>query len=88
MLEKSEALTPDLCTTIVVETTPHPNKFHGPDQLLKDLGITGDPEVEVHKAGIIQELANLGHTIDAADISSGPAVEVGDCSFSVFSNAK
>jgi len=88
MLEKSEALTPDLCTTIVVETTPHPNKFHGPDQLLKDLGITGDPAAQVHKAGIISELAKIGHTIDAADISTGPAVEVGDCSFSVLSNAK
>ena len=37
--------------------TPHPKKFRGPDQLLKDLGIIGDIEVEVHKAGIIKDLA-------------------------------
>ncbi len=86
-MEKTQVLTPDICTTIVVQTTPHPNKFHGPDQLLKDLGILGSPEAEIHKAGIIRELAKLGHAIDASDISSGPAVEVGDCSASVLANA-
>jgi hypothetical protein len=88
MVEKSETLDPDECTDIVVNDTPHPDKFRGPDQLLKDLGIIGDIEVEVHKAGIIKDLAKLGFSIDASDISSGPAVNVGDCTASVLDNAE
>jgi hypothetical protein len=88
IVKKSEPLDPDAATTIVVNNTPHPDKFRGPDQLLKDLGIIGDIEAEAHKAGIIKDLAPLGFTIDAGDIKSGPAVNVGDCTASVLDNAK
>jgi hypothetical protein len=87
MVQKNETLDPHACTKAVVNNTPHPDKFRGPDQLLKDLGILGDFEVEVHKAGIIKDIAALGFSIDGSDISSGPAVNVGDCSASVLGNA-
>jgi hypothetical protein len=88
MVTKAEPLDPGTCTNIVVNDTPHPDKFRGPDQLLKDLGIIGDTEAEVHKSGIIKDVTDLGFSIDASDISSGPAVNVGDCTASVLDNAK
>ena len=72
---------------IVVNNTPDPNSYRGPDQLLKDLGVIGDNETETHKAGIIKDVEARGLTIDASDITSGPAVNVGDCAASVIANA-
>jgi len=88
MLEKKKELDPDTCQDIVVDETPKPGKFRGPDQLLKDLGIIGDIEAEVHKAGIIKKLDGIGFAIEATDISSGPAINVGDCTASVLAHAK
>ena len=87
MENKLDQLDPDSCTEIVVNNTPHPAKFRGPDQLLKDLGIVADIEAGVHKAGIIRELEKLGISIDESDILSGPAVKVGDCTASVLDSA-
>lgn len=82
-----EQLDPDACSEIVVENTPKPGRYRGPDQFLLDLGILGDNEAEVHRAGIIQDLTRLGAQIDGKKISSGPAVTVGDCTASVLDNA-
>jgi len=87
MAENAQPLDPDTCTEIVVNHTPFPDKSRGPDQLLKDLGILGDTEVELHKGGIIRDLRDRGLHIDGSDISSGPAVSVGDCAASVCANA-
>jgi len=82
-----EDLDIEKCTDIVVDATPHPDGFKDPDQLLKELGILGDNEVEVHKAAIIAALAKRQFSIDATEITSGPAIPVGDCAHSVLDNA-
>jgi len=73
---------------IVVAATPHSEKFDGPDQLLKELGILGDAEVTAHKAGIKIAVKAKGLDIDENDIQSGPGVDVADCRDSVVINAK
>jgi hypothetical protein len=80
-------LTPQEAQDIVVTNTPRPNKFSGPDQLLKDLGILGDAEVTAHKAGIVADVAKKGLTIDENDIQSGPGIDVATCRDSVLDNA-
>jgi hypothetical protein len=78
-----------VCQAIVVNRTPFKDRFKGdPDQLLKDLGIFGDNEVQVHRAGIVQDVEALGFSIDPGDIDSGPAVSVADCRDSVHDNAQ
>jgi hypothetical protein len=80
-------LTPQDAQDIVVNNTPRPDKFNGPDQLLKDLGILGDPQVVGHKAGIISDLSDRGLSIDRNTIKSGPGVAVADSRDSVLDNA-
>ena len=81
------ALSSATCQAIVVKNTPFPDQFKDPDQLLKDLGVFGDAEAEVHRAGIVRDVQALGYTIDPGDIDSGPAVAVADCRDSVHDNA-
>jgi hypothetical protein len=73
---------------IVVNNTPRPNNFNGPNQLLKDLGILGPNQVTGHKAGIVSDLQARNMTIDPNDITSGPGVDVATCRDSVYNNAQ
>lgn len=82
-----EDLTPAEAQHIVVDNTPFPHNFSGPDQLLKELGILGDKQVAGHKAGIVTDIQARNMTIDENDITSGPGVSVAACRDSVFNNA-
>ena len=75
------------CQIIVVRNTPQPENFADPNQLLAELGVQGPREAGAHRAGIVEDVKSLEHTIDAADIQSGPGVSVAICRNSVHNNA-
>ena len=77
-----------LCQDFAVNNTPDPGKFVDPDQMLKDLGIDGDPAADVHRAGIVSSVEKVNYSIDPSTIKSGPAVTVADCRDSIHDNAK
>jgi hypothetical protein len=80
-------LTSELCQAITVRNTPQPGDFTGPTQTLDKLGVIDDMQAKAHKAGIQQDLNNIGWHIQQADIQSGPAKTVRDCSDSIENNA-
>lgn len=83
----NEGLTSPEAQHIVVDNTPLPHNFNGPDQLLHELGIFSDKQVPGHKAGIIRDLRKKKLTIDEAAITSGPGISVAICRDSVLRNA-
>jgi hypothetical protein len=82
-----KVLTPQEAQDIVVNNTPRPGNFKGPDQLLNQLGIFGPKEVTGHKAGIVADVAKKRMVIDPISIISGPGVDVATCRDSVLANA-
>lgn len=78
----------DEAQDIVVNNTPFPEAFNGPDQQLQELGVIGPTETSDHKTGIIKDLKKKHLSIDANDITSGPGIAVRTCRDSVIRNAK
>jgi len=78
----------DEAQDIVVNNTPFPEAFTGPDQQLQELGVIGPNETSDHKTGIIKDLKKKHLSIDANDITSGPGIAVRTCRDSVITNAK
>ena len=80
-------LTSELCQAITVRNTPKPSEFTGPSQTLDKLGVIDDTQAKSHKSAIQQDLNQIGWHIQQADIQSGPAKTVRDCSDSMENNA-
>lgn len=80
-------LDPATVQRIVVEATPEPDRFSGPDQPLLQLGVIDDTQASLHRARIQGRLGEIGWHIKRVDIGSGPTVSVGDCTDSVLDHA-
>jgi hypothetical protein len=81
-------LTAQLCQNIVVQATPSPDDFTGPEQVLAEMGVIDSDQAGFHRDGITKALKARQFKIDPRTIKSGPAVTVSDCSASVESNAQ
>jgi hypothetical protein len=78
-------LTPALCQSIIVRTTPMPSDFVSHKQPLSQLGIVNAIRANAHRAAIYQQMKSIGYEI-LISIATGPNITILDSCNSVFNS--